>query len=95
MNASTTHRVITAAKASAATFVEEFGRQPLEDTSDWDSVAYGEDNCGWPDEAWPVYQSALLAEITRLQAEESEGVEVEEISSGCYEAADGTVIVTE
>ena len=70
MNASTTHRVITAAKSAAEGFVNEFGQEKLQATCDWDSAAYCEDNCGWPDEAWPLYQSTLLAEITRLQAEE-------------------------
>lgn len=88
----TERQVITSAKAAAVTFVEEFGNAKLESTSDWDSVAYGEDNCGWPDSTWPLYQSTLLAEITRLQAEESEGSEVEDIGDGFFEAKDGTVI---
>ena len=92
MDASTTHRVITAAKSAAETFVNEFGQEKLQATSDWDSAAYSEDNGGWPDEAWPLYQSSLQSEITRLQSEESAGVEVEDIGGGFSEAADGTVI---
>lgn len=92
MDASTTHRVMTAAKAAAETFVAEFGGDHLQASSDWDSAAYESDNCGWPDAAWPLYQSTLQAEITRLQAKESAGVEVEDIGGGFSEAADGTVI---
>lgn len=92
MNASTKHRVITAAKAAAKRYVDEFGVEPLQHSSDWDSAAYAEDNCGWPDEAWPLYQSELRAEIARLQAEQAEGVEVSDIGGGFYESADGTVI---
>ncbi len=95
MNPSTTHRVITAAKLAAEKFVNEFGQDKLQATSDWDSAAYSEDNCGWPDEAWPLYQSSLQAEITRLQSEDSAGVEVEDIDGGFYEAADGTVIYSQ
>lgn len=92
LNASTTHRVITAAKSAAARYFDEFGQQTLQETSDWDSAAYAEDNCGWPDEAWPLYRSELRDEIARLQAENAEGVEVEDIGGGFFEAADGTVI---
>lgn len=88
----TERQVITSAKAAAAAFVEEFGTAPLQSTSDWDSAAYQAGDCGWPDSAWPLYQSTLLAEIARLQAEESEGSEVDEIGDGFFEAADGTVI---
>ena len=71
MKPSTTHQVITAAKYTAEWFVNEFGQEALQATCDWDSAAYSEDNCGWPDEAWPLYQSTLQSEITRLQSEES------------------------
>lgn len=63
------HRVITAAKKAATQFVDDFGLEGLREQGDWDVAAYSCDNPGWPDEAWPMYQSELVAEILRLQAE--------------------------
>lgn len=86
------HRIGTAAKRAADEYVDEFGLEKLAVQGDWDSAAYSIHNPGWPDEAWPLYQESLKAEILRLQQELEKENETVEIGEGVYEAKDGTVV---
>jgi len=74
MNATVKAEIVKRAKATAGSFVEEFG-EPLDpETTDWDAVAWQDDrrDMGFDpsssdyDEWWPVYQIALIAETERL-----------------------------
>lgn len=67
LTSSQKHQIIAAAERAADQYVDEFGLEKLAVQGDWDSAAYSVDNPGCPDEAWPLYQESLKAEILRLQ----------------------------
>jgi hypothetical protein len=64
--------ILKSAKADAMLFVGEFGEALDPATTDWDERAFFEASCELRlprdehEEAWPIYQKALVEETKRL-----------------------------